>query len=344
MQGGEKMKRILLLSTGGTIAARPGDNGFEPQLRGDSLLAQLGGDLTGQLHFEVKDIFQIDSTNMQPEHWQVIAKEVFDGIKSYDGVIITHGTDTMAYTASAVSFMLQNLDGSVVFTGSQLPIENPLTDARTNLYTAIAAVENQLKGVTVAFNRKIIRGTRAVKVSTMGFDAFDSVNAGYVGQIFADGLRIFTEFQTGMPTPDPARSVKLVNEISPDVFLLKLLPGTKPELFDVLPSLGYRGVVVEAFGAGGVHYLHRDILNKLRQLTGQGIAVVVCSQCLYERSDMTIYEVGQRLLDCGVISGRDMTTEATTTKLMWALGQTQSLEDITRIFSTNYAGEFTEDL
>jgi len=337
------MKRILLLSTGGTIAARPGDHGYEPQLRGDNLLEQLGGDLSEQLHIEVKDIFQIDSANMQPEHWQVIASEIFEGLRNYDGIIITHGTDTMAYTSSAVSFMLGRIDRSVVFTGAQLPIENPLSDARTNLYTAIAAVEGDIKGVTVAFNRKIILGARAVKVSTMGFDAFDSVNAGYVGQIFADGLRVFTDYQINIKNSDPVQEPRLRSELSTDVFLLKLLPGTKPELFDVLPELGYRGVVLEAFGAGGIHYVNRDILNKLRQLTGQGIAVIVCSQCLYERSDMTIYEVGQRLLECGVISARDMTTEATTTKLMWALGQTSDVEEIARIFSINYVGEFTEN-
>ena len=180
------------------------------------------------------------------------------------------------------------------------------------------------------------------QVSTMGFDAFDSVNAGLVGQIFADGIRVFPG---SVPLGQEGKRIAemcLENSLCPDVFLLKLLPGTRPELFDALADLGYRGVVIEAFGAGGIHYIQRDILTKLRMLTLSGIAVVVCSQCLYERSDMTIYEVGQRLLECGVISARDMTTEATTTKLMWALGQTDNLDEVDRIFATNYAGEFTE--
>lgn len=331
------MKKILLLSTGGTIASRQGGSGLEPQLGGENLLEQLGK-ISENCCFEHEDILQMDSSNIQPEHWQIIAREAFRSLENCDGVIITHGTDTMAYTAAAVSFMLRNLDKSVVFTGSQLPIENPLTDARTNLYTAIAAVESGIKGVTVAFNRKIIRGTRAVKVSTMGFDAFDSVNVACMGQVFADGMRVYCDRTHPIDTGKPAW---LESKLCPDVFLLKLLPGTKPEIFDALRGLGYRGIVIEAFGAGGVHYLQRDILDKLRSVTDSGVSVVVCSQCLYERSDLSIYEVGQRMLECGVISARDMTTEAAAVKLMWALGKADGPEEIARVFATDYVGEIT---
>lgn len=331
------MKRVLLLSTGGTIASRPGDDGLEPKLTGEDLVAALG-DLKGRFDVDVKQIMNLDSSNIQAEEWKIMARSVYESLEGYDGIIITHGTDTMAYTASILSFMLPGLRKSVVLTGSQIPMDNMLTDARNNLFCALAAVDAGIYGVSVAFNRHIIRGCRAVKVRTMGFDAFESVNAQYLGEIFADGLRVYAS-----QNPRQSASLKLMDQISTDVFLLKLIPNTNPRLFDHLRDIGYRGVVLETFGAGGLHFHHRDLLEKLWMLQQQGIVVVACSQCLYEPSDFTIYEVGRKLLEAGVIPAGDMTTEAAVTKLMWALGQTGDPEEVRRIFSTNLCGEISEE-
>jgi L-asparaginase len=169
----------------------------------------------------------------------------------------------------------------------------------------------------------------------MGFDAFESVNARYLGEIFADGLQVYDR---NLPKQD---TLELRDQISTDVFLLKLIPNTNPRLFDHIQAIGYRGVVLETFGAGGMHFHRRDLLEKLRMLEQQGIVVAACSQCLYEPSNFTIYEVGRKLLETGAIPAGDMTTEAAVTKLMWALGQTQDPAEVGRLFSTNLAGEIT---
>lgn len=330
------MKKVLILATGGTIASHMGESGLEPQSAPNELLTVLG-ELRGYYDIEFRPILNLDSSNIQAEEWQLIARSVYDALPQYDGVVITHGTDTMAYTASMLTFMLQNLSKPVVLTGSQIPIGLPLSDARSNLATALAAVDHQVAGVSIAFNHKLISGCRAVKVRTMGFDAFESVNSPDRGEFFADGVHLLVNPRVP-PSPEPCR---LKSELCNDVFLLKLIPGTNPHIFDALKAMNYRGVVLETFGAGGLHFIRRDLSTEITDLISSGVAVAVCSQCLYERSDFSLYEVGRKVLATGAIPCRDMTTEAAVTKLMWALGQTSDLNDIAAIFSTNYAGEIT---
>lgn len=333
------MKKILLLTTGGTIAARSGQQGLAPDIKCQDILQMLP-ELQGRFEIDSKDILNLDSSNIQPEEWQYIAEIVWDRIPDYDGIIITHGTDTMAYTASALSYMLQNLRKPVVLTGAQIPIEQMFTDAKRNLQTAFAAVEAGIEGVTIAFDDKIINGCRAVKVRTLGFNAFESISAPYLGEVYADGIHIYGD---GKAEGERGEKFCLKKRLCTDVFLLKLIPGTNPEIFDRLLDMKYRGIVIEAFGAGGTHFERRNLIQKLKALVENGISVVACSQCLYEKSDFSLYEVGRKLLDCGVIPGRDMTTEAIVTKLMWALGQTDQPWEVRDIFDRNYAGEVTLD-
>lgn len=331
------MKKVLLLTTGGTIAARESGNGLAPDINSEDIIALLP-ELKNSFQIDTKDILNLDSSNIQPEEWQYIAQVVTEQLPFYDGIIITHGTDTMAYTASALSFMLQNLTKPVVLTGAQIPIEQMFTDAKRNLQTAFAAVDLGIPKVMIAFFDKIINGCRAVKVRTLGFNAFESISASYIGEVYADGVHWNESYFIDQKKKE---DFSLKDQLCTDVFLLKLIPGTNPEIFDMLLHMKYRGIVIEAFGAGGTHFERRNLLPKLKRLVDHGITVVARSQCLYEKSDFSLYEVGQKLLDCGVIPGRDMTTEAIVTKLMWALGQSDDKDEIRRIFDTNYVDEVT---
>lgn len=328
-------KNILLLTTGGTIASKPGGQGLEPQ-RSDVMERELE-QLRTYYRITVRDLICLDSSNITPEEWQLIARHIYEDRAGFDGVVVSHGTDTMAYTASAVTFMLPNIDIPVVFTGSQLPLADMLSDGPENLRTAFAMAASGHPGVFLAFDRKVMLGCRAVKIRASGFSAFESVNARYAAQVTNRGLAVDTSVLS-VPGGPP----RLADALSQNVFLLKLTPGLNPALFDVLAAMGYKGIVIEAFGLGGVNVLHKG-LRGIRRAVEDGISVVVTTQCLYDSSDLRVYQVGNQLLDLGVIQGRDMTTEAAMTKLMWALGQNMNPEQVKDLFEKSLAGEITEN-
>jgi len=329
----EKKKHILLLTTGGTIACKPGEEGLEPQ-RWEVMEQQIQ-QLRVHYDITVEEVMCLDSSNIRPEEWQQIARHIFSRRRSFDGIVVSHGTDTMAYTASAVTFMLPGIDIPVVFTGSQLPLADILSDGPDNLRTAFVMAASGHPGVFLAFDRKVMLGCRAVKVRASGFSAFESVNARYAGIVSSQGLLMD-------PTvlPNPAGIPQLLDNLSQEVFLLKLTPGLSPGIFDALLSMGYKGIVIEAFGLGGINVLNQG-LSGIQRAVEQGISVVVTTQCLYDSSDLRVYQVGNRLLDMGVIQGRDMTSEAAMTKLMWAIGQGLTQREITKLFAKSLAGEIT---
>lgn len=341
------MRRLLMITTGGTIASVPGEYGLAPGLTTGELASYLSQG-NPQYSLESINVFNIDSTNMQPEHWITLAKVVSDHYHRFDGFVITHGTDTMAYTASALSYMLGKIAKPVVLTGSQVPFNFKKTDAKKNLADAARMACEPLGGVYVVFDGKVIAGTRAVKIRTKSYDAFESVNYPYVASI--DGADV--HYNPKLPSPSrndievglgiggeiAAKSeIAIETALCLDVFLLKLHPGTKPELFDCLKGL-YKGIVIESFGNGGIPSLERNLVPKIEQLVDEGVAVVVTTQCLQEGEDLRLYEVGRKIAQNGrIILSKDMNTEAIITKLMWTLGKTTDIQAVKEIMETPIA-------
>ncbi|MBU5263120.1 type I asparaginase [Bacillus atrophaeus] len=325
------MKKLLLLTTGGTIASVEGENGLAPAVKADELLSyvsQLDNDYT----METQSLMNLDSTNMQPEYWVKIAKAVEENYEAYDGFVITHGTDTMAYTSAALSYMLQHATKPIVITGSQIPITFKKTDAKKNITDAIRFACEGVGGVYVVFDGRVIQGTRAIKLRTKSYDAFESINYPYIAFINEDGI----EYNKQMtPEQEP---FAVDTSLCTDVCLLKLHPGLKPEMLDALKSM-YKGIVIESYGSGGIPFEERDLLTKINELIESGIVVVITTQCLEEGEDMSIYEVGRRVNQDLIIRSRNMNTEAIVPKLMWALGKSSDLVEVKKIMETPIADD-----
>jgi L-asparaginase len=327
------MKKILLLATGGTIASVEGNEGLVPGLSAEELLHYLPNSLQN-IEIDSKILMNIDSTNMQPEHWVDIANAIFTHYDHYDGFVITHGTDTLAYTSAALSYMLQDLGKPVVLTGSQVPISFKKTDAKKNVTDALRFACEDIGGVFIVFDGRVIIGTRAVKMRTKSYDAFESVNHPYVANVNEKEVKYHWK-------PTATGNVPSLNtKLCTDVFLMKLYPGTKPEIFDSLKNL-YKGIIIESFGNGGLPFEGRNLLLKIQELTEAGIAVVITTQCLEEGEDLLLYEVGRKVAQHHVILSGDMNTEAIVAKLMWALGQTNKLEEVKEIIETPLAEDLT---
>ena len=281
---------------------------------------------------ELELFSNVDSSELQPEDWAALAKRVHQQLKANDGVVITHGTDTLAWTASALSFMLPNLGKPVVLTGAQRPLTEVRTDARLNLIDAVTAALQGPTEVTVCFDSHLYRGNRVRKVSAGEYDAFDSPNCPPLGVLGVDAT-----FEKGLK---PKGRHFVDPQLDPRVFLLKVFPGLNPKV--VLPMLPQvRGLVVEAHGAGNFPLLRgRSLLPVFKEARRRGVAVVVISQAHRNGVDLSLYEAGQAALDEGAIDGGDMTASAAVVKLMHALPKFERAP-LRAYIERNVAGERT---
>ncbi|HCS11701.1 MAG TPA: L-asparaginase 1, partial [Clostridiales bacterium] len=275
-------------------------------------------------------LLNIDSTNIQPEHWVMMTETIEENYDKYDGFVISHGTDTLAYTSAALSYLIQNPYKPIVVTGAQKPINVEITDAKKNLLDSFRfASEEGVSGVYVVFDGKAIIGTRARKVKSKSYSAFESINFPVAAII--DDRRI-TKYISNY---NLEKKVKFYKEIYPSIFLLKLAPGMEADVLDCIGEK-YEGIVIESYGVGGLPFLDkRNFLNKLEGLIKKGKIVVVATQVMFEGSDMSLYEVGVKALQrYNVLQAYDMTIEAVITKLMWIMAQTKDFEEVKTMFYT----------
>ncbi len=314
------MKKILFLTTGGTIACTVSDDGLEPTLKGADILKAVPelhtlGDIT------VKDLALLDSSNLEPANWSAWARLIGAHYRDYDAFVLTHGTDTMAYTSSALSRMLINLGKPVVLTGAQVPLSMTNSDARSNLELAFSVAASGLPGVFIAFGNKVIKGDCAKKIFTRNPNAFESVNESPVLYFGKGGVK------KNLPSRQNVGGFRVEEKLEPMVMAITMTPGLKPDIIDYAIQRGYKGLVLECYGAGGVNTDRLNILPAIRRAIKAGVRVICVSQCLFDGVDLSLYPMGILAAQAGVESGGPMTLEAAVTKLMWSLANEPQTKD-----------------
>lgn len=343
----DEKDNLSILSTGGTVASvidyKTG--AVHPAFTADDLL-RATPELVDHANITAKAIFNILSENMTPQYWKETAEAVYDEINNgADGVIIAHGTDTMHYTASALSFMIDT-PVPIVLTGAQRSSDRPSSDAFTNLMASVVSAKSDVAEVTICMHSSeddptcaLHRGTRARKMHTSRRDTFTSINMDPLATIENNTLKINDEEVSYTKRGDVELSLN--NNLADKVALVKMYPGMDAELIDIYTDKGYDGIVLEGTGLG---HCSDEVIDSVARATGENIPVVMTSQCIFGRTNMNVYSSGRRLLNSNVISVSDMLPETAYTKLLWAAGQSDNVDEIRKIMQTNLKGEMDTTL
>ena len=327
------MKKILMIATGGTIASGKSADGLTPVLTSDELLSFVP-EIKSICEVESVQPMNIDSTNITPNAWLTLENIIEENYDRYDGFVICHGTDTMAYTAAVLSYLVQESPKPIVITGSQKPIGTEITDAKTNLCDSfLYCTSKYASGVQIVFDGKVIKGTRAKKTRSKSYNAFSSINYPYIA-IIQDGKVMQYEHSPKKGKPTFYRS------LDPKVGLFKLVPAADSRILDKYFELN-DAVIVESFGTGGIpmgdEFGFYDVIAKWRK---KGKILVMCTQVVNEGSDMTVYKVGRSLKErYGFIESYDMTPETVLAKLMWILAFEKRTGRVKRLFYKTIADD-----
>ena len=321
------MKHILLIATGGTIASRKTEEGLAPRISPEELLRHVP-DAAALCRIETTQPINLDSTNIRPQHWLELSRLIEENYTAYDGFVICHGTDTLAYTAAALSYLIQHTRKPIVLPGAQRSIDEDTTDAKVNLMDALRYACAGDSGVCIVFGSHVIAGTRARKARTKSYNAFTSLNFPDLASVHESRVVRY------IPWEEPGEPV-FYHRLNTRVFLLKLTPGMDPAAFPMAGRL-CDGLIIESYGMGGIPDVYLEELDRLIQ---GGKTVVMATQVPQEGSDLSVYQVGKHVKErYQLLETYDMTLEATVTKLMWAMGQSDDPQRVRRLFcqTVNY--------
>ena len=315
--------KISLLTTGGTIASVDSDRGLHPDLMGEQLLRACP-DLMGFEHdVAVVDLMSKDSSNMHPSDWLVMAECIRDNAARSDAIVMLHGTDTMAWTASALSYLLNDVPVPVVLTGSMLAAEAPGSDASANIYAAfhfaLQLAMYKRRGVSVAFAGLLLHGPRVTKIDSRRKNAFVGVDYPLLGEMRDRGTHKVAWLTAQVPALSAERPWGPSPAVETNVALVPIFPGLSARFLDAVADTGPRAVVLEGYGPGGVPFMGESLLPAIERGIARGIPFVLRGQAPFGGTDPAVYEVGRRALDLGVLSARNMTREALMSKLMLLL-------------------------